>query len=52
MYIYIYVYGSSRLFLHFEMSHVVPVVCCMSFARYVVCVVCRAEAVLCAGSSL
>ena len=42
----------SRLFLYMELTPVVPVVRCMSFAWAVVCVMCGIKSVLCAGSSL
>ena len=42
----------SRLFLYMELTPVVPIFCCMSFAWYLVCVMCRIKAVLCAGLRL
>ena len=52
-YIYRYIYMTvSHLFLYMELTPVVPIVCGMSFAWYLVSVMCGIESVLCAGSSL
>ena len=61
IYIYMYIYtvtyihiymAVSRLFLYMGLTPVVPVVCCMSFAWDLVCVMYEIERVSCAGRSL